>query len=331
MGIGAVEEPQSPTPLVPVSIWAIEAVQGLGDGEIARIAELQRGLVHREQLLAAGITGGGIKHRLSTGRLHSIYRDVYLVGRPRLEPLAAATAAVTHLRGHAVLSHRTAAQLWGLVDGDERPVTVTTKRGIDFRSRRGLVVHRSRSLSQADVRLRDRLPVTSPSRTLLDLAGVLDLHELEAAYAIAQRAGLATAKEVAAAIECAPRSKGVAKLRALLRADANASSQGARKPRLTRSGYERKLLELLEEACLPRPLANAKVDGMEVDLLWPEQKLIVEFDGFAYHSDRDAFERDRLRDQRLTAAGYRVIRVTARQLDNSPLAVISSIAMALAR
>jgi len=287
-------------------------------------------LVHRDQLLAAGITAGGVKHRLRAGRLHSVYRDVYLVGRPRLERLGYATAAVMHFRGHAVLSHRTAGQLWGLVDGDERPVAVTT-RELVIKPRAGLLVASSLSLSQADVRRCKNLPVTSPARTLLDLAGVLDLHELEAAYAIARRAGLATPKEITATIARAPHVRGIANLRELIHADTNSSSKNGQSPSLTRSVYERKLLKLIQDARLPRPLANAKVEGMEVDLYWPEQKLIVEFDSFAFHSDRAAFERDRERDQKLTAAGYRVIRVTARQLDNSPLAIIITIATALAR
>jgi very-short-patch-repair endonuclease len=114
-------------------------------------------------------------------------------------------------------------------------------------------------------------------------------------------------------------------------ADLNAARHGAEAPSVTRSTYERKLLALITDARLPRPRANARVQGMEVDLYWPEQKLIVEFDGFGYHSDRAAFERDRERDQQLVAAGYRVIRVTARQLDHAPLATITAIAMALAR
>jgi very-short-patch-repair endonuclease len=216
------------------------------------------------------------------------------------------------------------------MDGDEIPVHVTT-RDVDIKPRRGLVVHRLSTLDERDVRRCRNLPVTSPSRTLLDLAGVLDLHELEAAYAIARRAGLVTPREIAAVIARAPRSKGIGHLRELIQAETGSSCQDRQAPSLTRSIYERRLLKLIQEARLPAPQANAKVLGMEVDLLWAEQKLIVEFDSVAYHLDRTAFERDRERDQKLTAAGYRVIRVTARQLDRSPMAVIAVIAMALAR
>jgi very-short-patch-repair endonuclease len=329
-GVGALTARENPKPRLAAKVWGLEGVKGVGDREISRIAERQRGLVHRHQLLEAGISPNGIRHRLETARLHSLYRDVYLVGRPHLEPLAAATAAVMHFRGHAVLSHRTAGQLWGLVDGQEVPVTVST-RGADARSRPGLIVHRLRTLDERQLRQRHGLPVTSPARTLLDLAGVLDPHELEAAYAIARRAGLATPREIAAATRRASRSKGIATLRELLRAETAGPRSGPPQTSLTRSTYERKLLRLIRDAQLPGPLANATVEGIEVDLLWPAQRLVVEFDGFAFHSGRDAFERDRARDQRLIAAGYRVIRVTARQLDHSPLALIAVLAMALAR
>ena len=98
---------------LPVSaqVWGLEPVSGRGDGELARLAELQRGVLHRWQLLAAGLSPAAIKHRLATRRLHPLYPGVYLVGRPRLEPLAAATAAVIHFAGRGVLSHRTAGLL----------------------------------------------------------------------------------------------------------------------------------------------------------------------------------------------------------------------------
>lgn len=289
---------------------------------MARIAERQRGLIGRTQLIEAGITPDAIRHRLATGRLHTLYRGIYVVGRPRLEPLAAATAAVMHLGGRGVLSHRTAAMLWGILDTPELPVEITVVDS-DLRPRPGLTVRRSRTLSEADIRRCQGLPVTSPARTLIDLAGILDLHELEAVYAMAIRRRLVTRAEVAAAIRRAPRGRGAANLRALV-------EQGAR-PVLTRSHYERKVLDLIRRAELPAPQVNATIDGMEVDFLWPEQKLVVEFDGFAYHSDRSSFEQDRLRDQRLAAAGYRVLRITARQVDNRPEALIARLAIAAAR
>jgi very-short-patch-repair endonuclease len=302
-------------------VWRVERVCGFGDSEVTRIAEVQRGVIHREQLIEAGIGRDAIQHRLRTGYLHKLYRSVYVVGRPRLEPLATATAAVMQADGRGVLGHRTFGAIWGMTEAPESPVELTVV-GNGMRSRRGLIVHRVNSLSPADVRLCKGLPGTSPARTLVDLAGVLTVDELESALAIARRRNLASDQEIHAAIARAPHAKGVATLRKLL-------SEG-KHPRLTRSKYERKLLKLLSAAQLPKPVPNAKVEGHEVDLLWPQHRLVVEFDSVAFHMDRKAFEQDRLRDQRLTAAGYRVLRITARQLDTTPEAVVARIAQALA-
>lgn len=316
----AVRQPRRVKPLIAADVWSLEAVRGRGDSEVARIAELQRGIVARSQLLQAELSPAAIKHRLKVGQLHPLYPGVYVFGRPRLEPLAAATAAVIHAQGGGVLSHGTAAGIWGMSELQESPVQLSVASG-RIRPRVGLTVHRRRPLSQADVRVCRNLPVTSPARTIVDLAGVLDGHELEAALALAIRRALVTPQEVTDALARAPKSKGAATVKELL-------TQGPG-PTLTRSKYERKLIQLLKRADLPMPVINSKAEGHEVDLLWPEQRLIVEFDGFAYHSDRSAFEQDRLRDQRLVAAGYRVIRITARQLNHTPEAVVARIAAAL--
>jgi very-short-patch-repair endonuclease len=101
-------------------------------------------------------------------------------------------------------------------------------------------------------------------------------------------------------------------------------------PALTRSEAEARLLSLIRTARLPAPSTNARLHGLEVDFLWPEQRLVVEVDGFTFHGDRAAFERDRERDATLVASGFRVIRVTWRQLVDQPLVVVARIASALA-
>jgi very-short-patch-repair endonuclease len=317
-----VQAPGNAKDRIAPELWRPEAVRGCGEAEVARIAEQQRGIVSRRQLLEAGLTPAAIKHRLHIKRLHVLHPGVYLLGRPRLEPLATATAAVLYLDGYGALSERTAGALWGQIDAPELPIHVTTF-GAGHRSRTGLIVHRNSSVSPADVRRCKGLPVVSPAQALVDMAAAVPIDELESSVAITRRRKLATDQEILEAMARAPYAKGVANLRALL------AQTGP--PRLTRSKYERKLLTLLAAAQLPRPLPNAKVEGIEVDLCWPDHRLIVEFDSLAFHSDRNAFENDRLRDQRLTAAGYRVIRITARQLDTTPEAVIARIAQALIR
>ncbi len=137
----------------------------------------------------------------------------------------------------------------------------------------------------------------------------------------AQVRGLVLRSELHAAVEESPGKHGVALLRALL----------DNRPASTRSEAELRLLARLRAADMPPSDVNTRVGRYEVDLLWRPQRLIVEVDGFAYHAHRAAFERDRLRDAELQAAGYRVIRVTWRQLESRPEAVIARLAQALAR
>jgi very-short-patch-repair endonuclease len=209
-----------------------------------------------------------------------------------------------------VLSHHSAAAVWGIRahDGDVH-VSVS---GRDQRPRPGLRIHRSCSVNAA---VHDGLPLTTPTRTIHDLAACLPQHELDRAVEQAQILRLATSDEIAADM---PR-RGRAALRAALNHE----------PQLTRSEAERRLLALIRQARLPRPRTNVVVHGYEVDLLWPEQRLIVEVDGYAYHSTRHAFERDRARDAALQAAGYRVVRFTWRQIVHEPHAVVAQLARLL--
>jgi very-short-patch-repair endonuclease len=164
--------------------------------------------------------------------------------------------------------------------------------------------------------------VTAPARALVDLAASAPDHEIERAIAEARVQNLVTDRELEQALERAPVRTGAAKLRALASTDAS---------RLwTRTEIERQLLRLLARAGLPTPETNARINGHEVDFLWRAQRLIVETDGYGAHGHQGAFERDRRRDQTHVASGYRVIRVTWRQLQREPLTVIASIAQALA-
>jgi very-short-patch-repair endonuclease len=171
--------------------------------------------------------------------------------------------------------------------------------------------------------VRRRLLVTAPSRTLLDLAEVLTQAALERAFAETQLLGLARRDELFAQLERSPGRHGAAAIRDLLHQDS--------RPAPTRCEAEARLLAVLRAAGLPPTDVNARVGRYEVDFLWRPERLIVEIDGFAYHASRAAFERDRLRDAELQAAGYRVIRITWRQLEAGHEAVIARLAQALVR
>jgi very-short-patch-repair endonuclease len=301
-------------------VCPLEDVRGRGDAEVMRIAERQRGNVHRDQLLATGLGRRAIARRVGSRWLHPIWRDVYLVGRPRAERFGLAHAALLHLRTDALLCDATAAAAWDALE-EEPPVVhvMLLRRNANHRPR--LRLHRVTTLHPEDVATRHGLPVTSPARTILDRAGSVTPLVLENDIAeMTHRHGLTT-KQIRAAIDRAPHASGVAILREIL--------DRVERPARTRSEYERKLLALIRAAGLPAPRANHALLGYTVDFLWPQHRVIVEFDGYQFHRARAAFERDRERDARHTAAGYRVIRLTARMLDERPYEVIALLATAL--
>ena len=232
-------------------------------------------------------------------------------------------AAVLYCRGHAVVGIRSAAYLWELLDATQQPwdhdPTDLLLLGRNA-AQPGIRVHRVSELRRDDLRWRHGLPVTSPARTLLDLAATMSELELESALSAAFRKKLVRRSQLEDVIERNPHVRGIRTLRSLL--------QRPETMRDTRSVYERKLLALLKAAELPTPLTNAMVVGRMVDGLWPDLKLIYEFDGWLYH--RDKFESDRERDQLLMAAGYRVIRISGRQIDFRPYALIARLASVIA-
>jgi very-short-patch-repair endonuclease len=165
------------------------------------------------------------------------------------------------------------------------------------------------------------MPVTAVLLTILDLAATARPGELELALAEAERRRLLRIGRLREALERSPR-RGNARLRSVLERTAG--------PALTRSEAERLLLRLVRAAGLPPPEHNVRVGGHELDLLWREQRLVVEVDGYAYHSGRAAFERDRVRDAELLASGFRVLRLTWRRLVEEPESVVARLAQALA-
>jgi very-short-patch-repair endonuclease len=292
-----------------------------GDRAIAALAEAQCGLVTRAQLAALGLGFGAIDHRIARGRLHRLHRGVYAVGHTALAPHARELAAVLACGPDAVLSHQSAAALWGLRPDHPGDVHVTIGRS-GSQSRAGLQVHRTRSLDARDIRLRQGIPATSPARTIIDLADILSERDLARVIDEAEIRHLARRRELLAATErLGPGRRGSAQLAGILRRHDG--------PALTRSQAEERLLSLIARAGLPRPEANVRMQGLEVDLLWRGKRLVVEVDGYAFHATRAAFERDRARDAHLNAAGLRVVRVTWRQIVDEPYVLVARIAQAL--
>jgi very-short-patch-repair endonuclease len=231
-------------------------------------------------------------------------------------------AAVLACGEGALLSHRDAATLWRLLPTSSSNIHVA----VPGRSRvgpPGILLHLPRRSAAEDRSIEDGIPVTSVARTLLDLAEVAPRRHLERALEQAERLELFDLRAVERLID---RSHGHHGLRAL-----NASLRDYRETPLTRSELERAFLELCEEAGLPRPQVNICIAGMEVDMVWPEHRLVVELDGHDFHRTRIAFERDRARDAILQVAGYRVLRITYRRLVRAPEGVVHAVRSLLDR
>ena len=251
-----------------------------------------------------------------------MYRGVYLVGHPIPPPGALELGAVLACGERTLVSHRSAAALFGLAKPPKDAVEVTViARGC--RSRTGLRVHQVQTLATADHGRRNGIPVTSPARTAIDYAATVSHEEAERAIAEAFALKLVTEREIREAIDRAPHRAGVAQVKAILGQDGG--------PFRTSSGGERAMLRLIRAACLPVPLTNHLVEGFTADFCWPDVRLIVEVDGHPFHSSRAAIERDHRRDIVHREAGYEVIRFTARQLEEAPLYVATVIARALDR
>ena len=291
------------------------------DPMIAALAQRQYGVVSRWQLLAMGIGPGAIATRIERGRLHRLHRGVYVVGHTVLPPLACEMAAVLACWPGALVSHRSAAaSIWSLIEYADEAVDVTVSRA-HRRRRPGLSVHCSRRLHPEDIAVVRGIPVTSPARTLVDLAEIATARELERAFDQATTHRLATTASITAAVERLNGRHGTSRVRALIERQAE--------PMFTRSEAEERLLALIRRAGLPAPEVNRPVGRHMVDFVWRERRLIVETDGYQFHSSRTAFERDRTRDAELTGAGFRVVRVTWRQLTEESLAIVARLAQAL--
>jgi very-short-patch-repair endonuclease len=241
------------------------------------------------------------------GEMRSLYRGVYLVG-PVVTRHTLEIAAVLACGPRAVLSHRSAAYLYAILPypAQFEGFDVTIAGGRHAGQHPGIHLHRTVTLRPYEVRTRSRIPLTAVPRTLIDLGGCCESAELEAAVAEAFALRMTNRSQLLRAVDRERGRRGVAALRAQL--------DGERAPARTRSQPERTLLESIREAELPEPEANAPAGRWTVDLLWPEQGLAVEIDGYAAHSSRWAFERDRRKTAELQDLGLTVCRFTAVQV-----------------
>jgi very-short-patch-repair endonuclease len=284
--------------------------QSATDLELGRLATAQHGVVARQQLLALGFSDGSVKRRVRGGRLHLLHRGVYAVGHRSLTVDGRRMAAVMAAGRDAVLSHATAAAAWEL-RRNAGAIHVTIPGDPGRRRRTGLRVHRSRTLTPSDTTTHRGIPITTPARTIIDLAHTLTGRPLEHALDLAEQRNLIDFGEFKR--RPVPRS-----LQAVLSLYAAGATP-------TRSELEERFLKLCDDHGISRPNVNTRIEGREVDFAWPDRRLIVEVDGYAYHRSPTAFEDDRERDVNLVLAGWRVLRFTWAQITRRPAWVARSV------
>lgn len=269
------------------------------DALIATIADRQHGVISTAQLYGIGLDKDQILYRTRVGRLHRIHRGVYAIGRRGLTLQGRLMAAALACGDGAVVSHRSAASLWGLMTNRPGPVDISVASDAGRRKRKGVRMHRSSTLVSDQITFRSGIPVTTAARTIADLRRVVSAPEYRHAVRQADALGLSAGLDLA--------------------------DDG------TRSELEFLFLQLCKKNDIPTPQVNVQVGAFVADFLWARQRLIVETDGYRYHRGRAAFEADRERDITLRAQGYDVLRLTYRQVTSQPRETASVIRRTLAR
>jgi putative AbiEi antitoxin of type IV toxin-antitoxin system len=289
---------------------------------LAELARRQHGVVSLAQLTSElGYSRSAVTRAAAAGRLHRLYRGVYAVGHTGLSLHGRCLAAVFSGGPQALLSHHSAAWLWGLANWSPVPLSVTVP------SRRAprppIRLHHSQVLVAEDRDEIDRIPVTAVPRTALDLAATLRARQLMRLLERAEELRLFDLRQFESLLARNHGHPGAGRLRHAL--------DSYRPAPFTRSGTERRFLELVIAQGLPRPATNFVEAGYELDIYWPEERFAVELDAYETHGSQQAFERDRLRQENLKLHGVEMVRITDRRLNREPTQVIERIARLLAR
>ena len=294
------------------------------DRRIAELAAARHGVVSRRLLLASGVTAATIDLRVRQRRLVRLHRGVYALGHAELRREGWWCAAAEAHGAEAVLSHVTAATHWGVYDGGVWPVHVSIAGRSGRARRRGIVLHRV-DLREEDVVVHEAIRTTTIARTLLDLAGSVRGRALEQAVRRAARLRRFDLREQHAVLARYPRARGASSLGHLL---GMLSGRGTDD---LRSSLEVAFARLCDDHGLPRPQINTIILGERVDFSWPGTTLVVETDGFEFHAMPTAFAADRHRDQKLTLAGYTVVRFTYDQVVDDPEATATTVSALLSQ
>lgn len=296
--------------------------------QLARLASTQHGLVERAAVLAAGVTASTLQRWLKAGRLQVAHPGVYRLAGAPVTWAQQVLAAVLASGVRAAASHRSAARLWGLLDGDEVVEISVPRRQV--RHLRGVVVHRSLDLASAPAVARSRIPTTDPMRTLIDLGAVVGAAQVEQAFNRALETRLLTAPAVQRRLDLLGRRGrvGAGVLRSVLDDRALGAEQSD-------SELECRMASVLRRGGLPPAVFQYEVrhDGCfvaRIDFAYPDLRLAIEVDGFEKHSTPAAFQSDLDRQNRLVELGWNVLRFTWNDVVRRPAVVAGRLERVLA-
>lgn len=289
------------------------------DRRLSGLAVERHRIVSTRALAALGFSPTRVSQRVAEGRLTRLHRGVYLVGPGRPSLRGKWLAAVIACGDGAAMSHRHGAMLWDMRRTDRASVDVTVP-GSARRKHDGITVHRTRSLHSDDITVIDGIPVTSPERTLLDLAEVVSPHQLQRAYEQAEKLRIIDHAKLRALVERSNGRRGLKHLLPLLDYDPTPATEAW-------SELERLFHDLVRESGLPPYQRNVAVDGdlSPVDAYWPDARLVVELQSYEHHSGKDAFERDHEKRARLMAAGHAVLTLTHAQVTGEATEMVATI------
>jgi very-short-patch-repair endonuclease len=288
---------------------------------MANLAARQYGIVTRDQLAGLGYTDHMVDHALRTGRLQAWHRNVFAVGHGGLSTHGLCMAAVLFRGEGAMISFQSAAWLWGLERKLEIPVNVSVRwRG---HGQNAIGLHHCPALRDEDFATTELLPVTAVPRTLLDYASTAKTYRLEAAIDRADRLELLNPMAIDRITD---EIRGHRGRRPLQRAMTIYRENG-----FTRSGGEKRLLAVLADAGVRRPIVNNFIEGYELDFYWEPERFAIELDSWEHHRSRRSFEEDRKRQEELAMAGIETVRITGTRLKHEPREVADRIAEHLDR
>jgi len=289
--------------------------------ELADLAEAQHGVVTFRQLRQLGFSKGHISRAYEADRLRRIHRGVYAVGHARISQHGKCSAAVLACGAGALLSHRSAAWLWGFLSTHPKEAAVTVPS--QGHRRRGIGVHRVAGLSGWECGTLEGIPVTSAERTLLDLGAVASARDLTSAVDRAKRLGHLDLDALDAILLRRGHTAAAKRLTKVL--------ELYRRPVFDRARSELLLLDAIEKEGLSAPVLNCWVGKWEIDAYWENERFAVEVDGWETHGSRQAFEEDRLRLEEMKLAGIDCIRISARRIETHPDQIAQRIRTFLSR